>query len=277
MQVEYDILTNVIYRHRYFSNLKLECFSIHPDKSSEDVMLNNGLIFKPFKDGFVLLYEAYSNGQRRERVEILDSSITLRYYLTLTDNNFFNYTDGGMDNLVDSIYYLHNINDNRTKPSLGSLLHLDEFVSKADIYSCKSFGETFSIKPFAIIDIHLNKELLTEYSLIFKEKQTYWRYVLVSEYLKNLQQPAILGEQEIFIGPDNIQLPNKQEALYFTSNIPISLSQSPLKHFKLVENYEKGSPAYRVVMRLLPTPNPANISTISNIRNDKIYSDIFIY
>jgi hypothetical protein len=278
LQVEYDILTNVLYRHRYFSNQRLECLAVRPALSAETYLLNNGLILKSFKDGFALLYETSNNGQRHDKSEILDNTITLRFYLTLNDNSFYNYTDGQIDNLTETVYYFHNLNENEESMFAANRLHHDEFVSQSDVSFLASLGEITNNKTFAVIDIRLKEELPVEYFIYFKEIQTYWRYVLVSDYLQNLHQPAILGEKEFFDGPNKIELPNKQDALCFISSEPISHIQIPLNRFKLVENYTKESSSYRVVKRMLPSPDPSSISNIGGIREiDKKYSDIFIY
>jgi len=277
MQVEYDILTNVLFRHRYFSNGRLECLTVRPDKETAAVLLNRGLVFKLFKDGFTVLYEAFHNGQAREKSELIKDNITLRFCLTLTDANFFNYTDGGIENIPTSVYYFHNKNDQRVQ---SNYLNQEEFVSSADVVSHESFGEISFTKPFAFIDITIHSDLQAEYMLSFKEKQTYWRYVLVSDHLKDLQQPAILGEEEVFTGPDKLTLPDKKEALSFVSSSPISLKQIASKQFKLVENYQSGSAGYKTIIRSLPGPDVSRISSIGDrdTKNTKTtYSEIFIY
>lgn len=273
MEVEYDILTHVVFRHNYFSGLKLECISVHPGQDTALQMLNIGLLFKSYKDGFALIYEKSRDGQERGKKELLDGSVKLRFNIMLTDSNFFNYTEGGMDSLADSVYYFHNANAGSEKTMK---LHKDEFVSQADIYPSENLNGKIHSKPFAFVELRLDENLANEYTITFREKQTYWRYLLLSEHLKSLQNPAILGEQVVFSGPEKLLLPDQKEALCFESTAPISLSQVPAKHFMLVENYENQTSAYRVVMRLLPSPNINNISSAK--KNEKnMYSEIFIY
>jgi len=278
VQNEYNILTNITFRHRYFSNQKLECLSVHPSQGAEKTMLNEGLMFKPFIDGFVLLYET-SFDQPRARKDALKNGEPLRFYVTLKDSNFFNYTEGGMENLAGSVYAFRNNRANEDALVLADQLHREEFVSKEDVVLCKDLDEQFFSKPFALLDVYLTENLKTEYTITFKEKQTYWRYILVSDHLKCLKQPAILGDQETFKGPFEMRLPDKRNVLYFVSEKPISLSQATLKHFKLVENYENELLAQRVVKRLLPVPDTSTISAFGNANpNDKnYYSEIYIY
>ena len=279
MQVEYDILTNISFRHEYFSSTRLECLTVRTNKSTEDLMLNRGLLFKPFKDGFALLYETLQNGEQRNKATLLEGALTLRFYVTLTDPNFFNYTDANMQHVAASVYYFHNNKATRPESFSANLLHQEEFISEADEVSYEDFGERSFTKPFALIDLNLNEALQAEYSLHFKEKKTYWRYVLVGDHLKDLQQPAILGEQEVFDGPDKLLLPDKREALSFVSSTPISLKQRPEKQFKLVENYEAGATSHKVIIRSLPVPDITRISSLGNLgeKNKKnMYSEIFI-
>lgn len=278
MHIKYEILTNILFRHKYFSHQRLECLSVQPSKSTEQLLLNNGLVFKSFKDGFALFYESFSNGDAQTKQSLQMRNITLRFYVTLSESSFFNYTEIGKMDISTTFYHFHNMFE-RKDSFAPNLLHQEEFVSEADSISEEEHGEQYFRKPFALVDININNEILDEYVISFKEKQTYWRYILMSEHLKELHQPAILGEQAIFNGPIKKVLPNKSEVLSFESNKPISLNQVPLKHFKLVENYENESSLYKTVIRLLPTPNTNSISSIKDITDSKPteYSEIFIY
>ncbi len=279
MQVKYNILTNIVFQHKYFSHQQLECLTVLPSKTTERFMLNNGMIFKSFNNGFTLLYETDKNGLEKNKEVLLSDDLILRFYLFLTDANFYNYTESGFENITSSLYYFHNIIEKRKNPFSPSLLHQKEFVSESDILPLEEQEEQYFRKPFALIDIRLNNNLLSEYALSFKEKQTYWRYLLMSEHLKELQKPAILSNQIIFNGPITKKLSNKREVICFESNKPISLNQVPINHFKLVENFENETSSFRVVIKLLPTPDINNISSIedSQEKNKIKYSEIFIY
>jgi hypothetical protein len=277
MQAEYHILSNITFRHQYFSNRKLECLSVQPAQGSRMVMQNLGLLFKPFKDGFILLYE--TSGNEPDKRKMIATGDVLRFYLTLNDSNFFNYTDTEIENLAGSVYYFHNNRTDEAKPDAPNRLHSGDIVSKEDVFSCNDMDEKFLTKPFAIIDIYMTNNMKTEYSITFKEKHTYWRYILVSEYFRNLKQPAILGEHYVFDGPFEVHLPDKREALYFVSTVSIGLSQEAVTRFKLVENYENGSSAYKIIKHFLPVPGITSVSSFGTIdaKDKNCYSEMYIY
>lgn len=276
MNTEYDILTQVRFNHRFFSNNKLECLTIKADANTEQLILKLGLIFKPFSDGFVILYSSFNNDEKIDREKILDNTI-LRFQMTLNDSYFFNYTNGDIKNWASSFYYFEN-NINQQKTFSNQNLHKEEYVSDIDTVNINEFDQPFFKKPFGVIDIQLHNDLQANYYINFKEKESYWRYIIMSDHLKKLQQPAIIGNSEVFEGPTNVTLPNNQEALSFVSTIPISHKQIPNQYFKLVDHYENTSNTFKIVMKALPVPDTKHISSLIKNNNDpKLYSEIFIY
>lgn len=235
------------------------------------------MLFKAGNDGFTLLYETSSNGTKRSRQEILDGETSLRFHVTLTDSNFFNYTETGIETITETVFYFHNIGGDKNERSSTANLHEKDFVSKADVRSCEEIGERFFTKPFAVIDLCLLKDLSSQMYIYFREKQTYWRYILAGDYLQTLQKPAVISDVNTFKGPQKLVLPDKKEALAFVSEAPIGLNQIPGKTFKLVENYEPEMKTYRIVKRMLPTPDISSISLLDKEDKTKQYSEIFIY
>lgn len=279
MQLKYKLLTNILFRHKYFSHQRLECLKVQPSQKAMVYLQNNGLIFKPYNDGFTLFYETSEKEEQDtlNNINLLD--IQLRFYLTLTDPFFFNYTEIGKIDIASSFFYFTNITLTNLKASTPDVLHQQEFASENDIISDQDHNEEYFRNPFAVIDINISNKLLTEYKITFKEKQTYWRYILMSEHLRELHNPAILNEHIKFSGPQKAILPNKSEAIYFESDQPISLFQTQPNQFKLVENYENEISLYRSVIKHLPTPNINLISSIGIASNNMLsnISEIFIY
>lgn len=276
MITEYEILTQVKFRNRFFSNNKLECFTIQPDLNTEHFFLRSGIVFKVFNDGIMLFFNSFAYHESISRNAILDGSV-LRFKIILNDHYFFNYTDGELDDFSTSLYYFNNAAKVENGFS-NQNLQLDEFVSIKDGVDINDFDQQFFKKPFGVIDIQLHKDLQNEYFLSFKEKESHWRYIIVSDYLINTTQLAILGDDVEFEGPEKIFLPNGKEVLSFVSVTPINHREKPKKYYKLVDYYEKGSSTFKIMINMLPIPDINTISSSVKVTNDsKQFSEIFIY
>jgi hypothetical protein len=276
LNTEYEILTQVRFNHRFFSSNKLECLTIKADANTEQLILKLGLLFKPFSNGFLILYSAFNHDEKIDREKILDNTI-LRFQLTLNDPYFFNYTNGDIKNGASSFYYFEN-NSNQQKTFSNQNLHKEEYVSAIDTVNINEFDQSFFKKPFGVIDIQLHNDLQANYYINFKEKESYWRYIIMSDHLKKLQQPAIIGNSEVFEGPTNVTLPNNQEAVSFVSVRPIRLKQRPDQYFKLVDHYKEEESTFNVLINALPVPDTRHMPLIIKNKNDeKYYSEIFIY
>lgn len=137
-------------------------------------------------------------------------------------------------------------------------------------------------KPFALLDMHIHEQLEEKYVLRFRARSTFWKYILVSDHLRQLNKPAIVDTagRPAFSGPENITLPDERAALVFASTSPIGFSEMPVHAYRLVENYEAETGKYKVVISTLPQ---ADIHTLSNgaKRTDSTdntgFSEIFIY
>lgn len=279
MNSAYNILTTVSFKHRYFSDLKFNGLQVVPDSDSMRTMVNHKLVFKSSRDGFRIFFETGDETTEQQRKEILEHKITLRFILTLTDSLFYNYTSGLTNNLASGTLYFHNNVENREQVSSEFTLHTGEFVSEKEVVNLKDLGMDYFTRPFGIIDLYLSDGLLQDYSISFREKETYWRYVLVSDHLKHLTDPAVVYDTEIFDGPKKIALPDQREAVTFESTAPIGLFQLPKKVFKLVENFDAATLKYKVVLNTLPLPDINALSVLPREKGKEAlnYSEIFIY
>ncbi len=277
MTVSVDILFTVYFKHAYFSDGNLNRLETILHKNSLTAMRNYGLFFKPFKNGFRVLYETSRAGKPRERATLLNEGLSLRFVLQLSDSSFYNYTALKADNIKERLFYFRNRPEND-----NGFLHAGAFASESELVTPDTTGEEFFTKPFAVVDMALTPALGEEFVIAFDKKASYWQYIVVSEHLKNLASPAILNinDQAVFSTPEKIALPNKSEALLFTSLNPIDLKETPAELFRLVENYESGTGRHKVIKKALPVPDVRAVSSGSGKNNggSKIpYSEIFIY
>lgn len=276
MIAEYEILTQVEFKHRYFLNNKLECFTIQPDHNTNHYFLRSGLLFKSFNNGFKLFFNALSNQETVNRNDILDDFV-LRFHIVLNDPYFFNYTDCGAEEWNSGFYHFDNFGEKKERFSIKNL-HYEEFVSNQDTVEERTFEQKFLRKPFGIIELQLRYDLQREHVVHFREVESYWRYIIVGDHFKNLSQLAIIGKDVAFEGPGNITLPDNREGLCFVSPFPIGHKQRPDQYFKLVDHYNEKESLFNVLINALPVPDTKYISLTTENKNDKkYYSEIFIY
>ncbi len=269
MNSQYSILFQVNFRHAYFAGEIPDCFSVRPTADTDAFLLNQGMLFKSRRDGFAIAFESYNNGQQYTAADALAHDHKLTFVMGLSDPLFFNYTDV-IGDIANSVFLFRN---NTTAGSL--VLHASEYVGTEDLVKLEELGYPFFRKPFALIELHLNTMRAGEYAVQFREKSTYWRYLLVSDHLRELQRPAVLNGSVVFNGPVEIELPGNKRALAFESEQPLSISQRPGKNFQLVENYDAETNKGKAVIKMLPHPDVNCISRLGP-SNGKYYSEIFI-
>jgi hypothetical protein len=279
MNYAFENLVSVNFYHSYFSGETFNGFTVEPSAETVRSLLNLGMLFKPFNGGFRILYDTAFAGSSRTRRQVLSENITCSFILRLNDPAFYNYTSPFGGDISRSMFHFHNF------PRPGSerkgFLHQDNEVSPADLFALSHFGKEYFVKPFARLDLQVNEEIEPAYSIRFKAKETYWRYILVSGYLNELNNPAILdsANSEAFHGPEKLPLSGK-EILAFRSKTPLSFSQDNRNVFQLVDQYEAGSGRYKVVVRALPVADPNHITLVGTGGDTKEhinYSEIFIH
>ncbi|WP_448699252.1 hypothetical protein ACFGVR_19985 [Mucilaginibacter sp. AW1-3] len=269
----FNTLTKVNFNHSYFADGVFNALAVNVSDDTFRQMNNYGLFVKPFKGGFHILYDENFGGLARTREGVLAENLILQFTLILKDNLFFNYTADVPEQPAKSVYYF----SNKQKPE-GGLLHAGDFVSIADVLAVADLKQQFFVKPFAIIELQITPDLQTECAIKFQSRSTFWRYILMSNHLQQLNSPAIIDSDSssAFGEPLTVSLPGNKEAKAFVSGNQMQLSQYPAKTFQLAENYQEGSSKYKVVIRALPQPDISTISKISN-HNTTNFSDIFIY
>ncbi|MGY0035716.1 hypothetical protein [Pedobacter sp. NJ-S-72] len=226
----------------------------------------------PFQHGVHVLYDSLCYGSERLRAEFLASAKQLNFLLMNRDHNFYNYTTAFNTDISRNYFFFTNTDN--------SNLHTGTYVGKDDFRAVDTRDIDLFSKPFGMIDIHLHDALEESLHISFSTASTYWCYVLSTDYLQELINPAILDKeaQELFSGPEPTQLTENRTALLFFSKNPISHYQRVIHTFQLVEEYQTEQQSYKVVLPVLPGPNPQYISSvkIADEHKDKNISFIFI-
>jgi hypothetical protein len=97
-----------------------------------------------------------------------------------------------------------------------------------------------------------------------------------------LGNPNIAGKTNIsFGGPENVTIDNGQQAMLFTSDNLIPLSEVPVHRFNLVNNSDnsanqKVSPG-KLIFKGLPNPDPVRIGIDMAGKDTRVVSPMYVY
>lgn len=277
MASSFNILTGITITHSYFPDEIPAGFTFVPTDATKHLLLRLGLVFRSTANSASIYYDAQFAGTPRTRDEVLLNEETLVFNLSNTDSSFLNYT-GNIEagNISKSLFLFSNLG---LDGSIREELTNAEFVSPNDIIPIDLMEEAFFSKPFGLLRIKLHKDLSTSLQIRFQTKSTYWRYILTSEHLKTLVNPAVVHKEtrQAFIGPENFVLPDQRAAIVFRSATPVQMTALPNKSFQLLENYEPTSGRGRVIIGMMPNPSNSAISHLPDSGTEKLnYSEIFL-
>jgi hypothetical protein len=274
MHSRFEILFDFSFRHGYFDAAVPDCFRVEPDGETAGYLRNQNILFKPKADGFTVFFESENNDLKRTRQDVLSEKRALRFLVALRDPLFYNYTTPTPENVANSVFYFNGIHSQERDKE--QRLHAEDHVSAADLKSLAEVKGDFFVRPFAVIDLELSTALSAGLTIRFQEKSTYWRYLLVSDHLKDLHEPAVVNGSVLFDGPQKVLLPDNTEALAFVSQQPISLQRRSNKKIQLLENFDKATQKGKVVLRALPAPDVNIISLVPKERTGAEFSEIII-
>lgn len=126
----------------------------------------------------------------------------------------------------------------------------------------------------------LRKDLKRNLNKSFASISTYWCYVLLSDDLRRLVNPAVLHKdtKEPFNGPETIWLNGIGSVEAFFSTAPILHLQHSGNDFQLVEHYNVSTQTYEVVLPALPGPEHNHMPALNSISEyiGENFSFIFI-
>jgi len=286
MSFRYEILTTVLFSHTYFNNNSYRGFAVVPDTSTMHHLRRLSLLFKSLPNGFSLLYEVDAN-KERTREEVLKEPLVFGFTINNNDPDFINYTEGLPENIEKAVLYFRNkTGATKTPENEAGLMHENPFFSVNDILQNRApdknniHDRAFFSKPFGWMEIILHTALEKTLQVNFKGKETVWRYIINSDHLQELTEPAVIHKdtKEAFAGPVWLVLPDGKKRMAFESKNRIPLCSKPEKVFQLVENFQPGSGKYKVVLGVLPNPDVKLISLIQpgDVKQKNIFSEIII-
>ena len=140
-------------------------------------------------------------------------------------------------------------------------------------------------KPFGILEIYTNTLLKhfrekgkTEYAVKFNNRQTIWKYFLVSPVYQKFNNLSIInkGKEQIFNGPEKQHVHEITDALVFESKNKIPLSENSEETYQMVENFDLTNRSGKIVLKNLPKASPVQLYRDETKSDDAVYSHIYI-
>lgn len=271
--MKYEVLTTVFYRHTFSTGPGYEGISVSVPAHTAKRMSQHGLLFKPLRDGFLLLYNT-----AKAKDVLLKEKLRLVFDLVLKDALFYNYTQISAGSNIAGLFFLFS---NELQRASAEVLHRNAFVSAADFRPLSELSEKHFVKPFGQVTLLLDEQLLPSYHIRFQARATRWCYFLMSDDLKALSHPAVLGTNGNghFDVPVSITLPDNIKVPVFISKTPVPLGGAAMHTFQLVDYTDVDAGRYKVIIPALPAPDVGRVSYAGAPLYEKgnDYSEIFLY
>lgn len=171
-------------------------------------------------------------------------------------------------------------------------LHKNEWASEEELRPAKSillkWEPVQQMPAIAIISIKFDRNLIQQlrsgntlsYSVRFNCRSVWWQYLVSFPANMSMKNMAITrkngNDPLLYIGPEEIKLPNGQPAYLFRSPRPFMLKEVPQDIFQLQKNYQPEEIHHGdIVVDHLPNPPPALIKLDRS--SGEFYSDMYIY
>ena len=341
MQQPLNHISTIIFQHQFFNDTQFKSIHLSFDRHTERLIVNMGIIIKPFPGGLHLL------ASDPELLESSDDLGPIRLQLNCKDDKFINYTALPDYSPADHILYFCNINSIPAPKSNRYALHKEKFVSTGDtvhitngkvtlpqyngrkkyqftdaagneippecirqsqpesgmfylsdlpegiIKVLEGKNEITKVyhspnpvwrKPLGILEIfpgqlftHYIDKGKVEYTVNFSNRQTIWKYFLISPVYQKFDNLTIINKSKepAFKKPVKQMIFEETEALVFESKDKIPIREHS-NGFQLIDGYDSKNKSGKVVLKNLASASPDLLYRDETNSSEEIYSYIFI-
>ncbi|MBQ0788016.1 MAG: hypothetical protein KBT69_10980 [Oceanihabitans sp.] len=205
----------------------------------------------------------------------------LNYLESVTSTNYFDFNI----HIVDSSFYNYtNISFNSNPSYLyesnasGNSLDTNTTLLNPKVDTV-SLNNEFAIIKIYFQDIMEAPSEGQDFLIAFRSRATLWQYYIINRTAINLSSPSIQGNSDVsFSGPKQVTLQNGQQAIVFTSNQPLKLSQTPKYTFDLMDvRVENNQVISKKIFSGLPHPNAGQLEISTENGNPVFSSPMYIY
>jgi hypothetical protein len=295
----YDPLAAVSVAHEYFSEGAGEILKFAPTPQTTGLLAGHGILFRPRKDGFVLLHESTGDPDAARPLRTLDEEVQFAFTAHLTDPHLLTYTDLALDAPSDEIYVFHNGHGHSavdgtpllTAASGSDYAGEEDLTAWADL-DLEDIDSLRSRRPFALVLLKVSDAVAashrfvddsgqgtgTDFAVHFRNRSTVWRYRIVPRYEDTLDADhleVLDGEGRYsFSSGTNTSTPGGETAIHFASTAPLPLQEQPIRHLELHKLNGGDGPSLQLVDHL---PNPSRTQITIDAGDGTVYSEIEVY
>ncbi|WP_109832604.1 hypothetical protein [Reichenbachiella versicolor] len=283
-QFQYRPFIQVDVSHSYFDNDSISYLKVIPDRSTESLIRDLGIVFKQEDFRFILLADQVNEDSFKVRLQRLEE-LRFGFWLSYGTPYFRGVTQGASLE-TDTLFYFSNEN-NKSELHQKSVVGKDEQITlledspyKERVQSVEGIvvvgQEKFLVLPSLPLKYPLGyvelifgaqelKSLIDSidngdgipnqnYQINFESRELPWKYVLNSSSAQRLKNTLVLSDAKNikFKGPVEEHERTGVNSVSFLSNSSLKLSEFSNYQFQLVEM--NGSKVEKVIKKRLPVP-----------------------
>jgi len=154
-----------------------------------------------------------------------------------------------------------------------------------EVYKVYFNPKTVWKKPMAIAEIfpgqlirHFKEKGKVDYAIIFNNRQTIWKYFLVSQVYQKFTNLSIInkGKEQVFNAPQKQHVYKNPETLVFESKIKIPLSELTDETYQLVDSFDPEHRSGKVIHKNLAKASPEQLHFDLTKSEEPAYSHIYL-
>ena len=159
------------------------------------------------------------------------------------------------------------------------------YTGKQEVGKYYYSPKTIWKKPLGIVEIytgklfdHYKEKGKVEYAVVFNNRQTIWKYFLVSPVYLKFDKLSIInkGKDQIFNPPQKQAVLKNPEAWVFESKIQIPLSENSEENYQLIDNYDPIQRSGKVIHKNLTKASPEQLHYDLTKFEESVYSHIYL-
>ncbi len=140
-------------------------------------------------------------------------------------------------------------------------------------------------KPLGIVEIYTGELLKLykeygkiEYVINFVNRQTIWKYFLVSPVYQKFDNLSIINKEkeQVFNAPKNEKIHDNTKTLVFESKNKLPLSEFSDDTFQLVDNYNPDIRSGKIIIKNLIKASPEQLYRNETTSDESMYSHIYL-
>ncbi|MDO6595320.1 hypothetical protein Q4512_00245 [Oceanihabitans sp. 2_MG-2023] len=265
--VSYKKICTIKITHEYFNASLAEGVSLSLGWITEQIKNRFDIQIQTMQDSLnIFINSEFATEAFLKSIESVTTNNYFDFNMVISDSDFYNYTNIPFG-FIPSYLYASNAIENKSNPNTVELIPKPSAENSNDKFA------TIKIYFQDIIEASSERQ---EFLIALTARATFWQYHIIN---RNLSNPSIQGNVDVSFGaPKQVVLKNGQQAISFTANKPLKLSQTPKYTFDLIDVKEENNQVItKEIFSGLPNASPQNLEISIEHGNQKLLSQIYIY